>query len=511
MTRSSSEIAATGVTMISVYMFQKVRDLHANGVSGRQIAKQLKINRKTVAEYLRSNAPPKYTPRIRESRTDPFASFVGLASSMLEVVPYLTAGEIFVAAKEHGYEGSERTVERRLAAIKSQKPKERFFDQEYEPGEQAQFDFKETVRLPFVDGVRICNLHFGTLPFSDFFWIKGYGIKTFEAFIDGIHSFFEQAGGMTKNIRFDNLSPCVRRVLKGNSRLDTEAFERATAYYGFGLLPCAPAKGSDKGDVEREIRTQSQRLQNCIKITGKVFRDWDDLNTWLGDYCRKYQLQKTAQLFAKEKLVLSPLPPRDEEVLCKVKTMPATSYGTVRIAEAIYSVPDEAIGVACRVVASAYQIKIYRSGGKEELLAVHQRKPEGESSLPLEHILPSLIRKPRAMVRWAYRDILFPEPIFKRFYERLRSLSQDGAEREYLRAINLVQYTTLAEIAAGMELVLETNSDAPFEQLKVLLLPGGHRPSGGAGPSTAAFTQVPLKPELSMYDSLIPQLKETGT
>ena len=103
------------------------------------------------------------------------------------------------------------------------------------------------------------------------------------------------------------------------------------------------------------------------------------------------------------------------------------------------------------------------------------------------------------MVRWAYRDILFPEPIFKRFYERLRSLSQDGAEREYLRAINLVQYTTLAEIAAGMELVLETNSDAPFEQLKVLLLPGGHRPSGGAGPSTAAFTQVPLKPELSMY------------
>ena len=452
--------------MISVYMFQKVRDLHAKGVSGRQIAKQLKIDRKTVAEYLKINAPPKYSVRSRESRADPFANFVGLALSMLASVPDLTAGEIFVAAKEHGYAGSERTVERRLAAIRAQKPKERFFDQEYEPGEQAQFDFKETVRLPFIDGVRICNLHFGTLPFSDFFWIKGYGIKTFEAFIDGIHSFFEQVGGMTENIRFDNLSPCVRRVLKGNSRLYTEAFERATAYYGFGLLPCAPAKGSDKGDVEREIRTQSQRLQNSVKITGKVFRDWDDLNAWLGDYCRKYQLQKTAALFAQEQLVLRPLPPRDEEVLCKVKTMPATSYGTIRIADAIYSVPDEAIGVACRVVASAYQVKIYRAGGKEELLATHRRRAEGESSLPLEHILPSLIRKPRAMVRWAYRDILFPEPIFKRFYDRLKSLSPDGAEREYLRAINLVQYTTLAEIGAGMELVLETHANAPFEQLK---------------------------------------------
>ena len=236
--------------MISKYMFQKVRALHRQQVSNRQIAKQLGIDRKTVAEYLTMNAPPKYTPREGgRTRVDPFADFDGLVASLLAAAPKLTAAEVFVAAKEHGYCGSVRTVGRRLAALKAAWPKERFFDQEYQPGEQAQFDFKETVRLPFVDGERIVHLHFGTLPFSDFFWIKGYGFKTFEAFMDGFHSFCEKAGGMPENIRFDNLSPCVRKVLKGNERLYTEAFDRATEYYGFGRLPCAPAKGSDKEDT----------------------------------------------------------------------------------------------------------------------------------------------------------------------------------------------------------------------------------------------------------------------
>lgn len=32
--------------------------------------------------------------------------------------------------------------------------------------------------------------------------------------MDGVHSFFEGLGGRTKNIRIDNLSACVARVLE---------------------------------------------------------------------------------------------------------------------------------------------------------------------------------------------------------------------------------------------------------------------------------------------------------
>ena len=496
--------------MISSYMFQKVRELHREGKSNREVAKETGLDRKTVGEYLKTNAPPKYSPRQRQSRGDPFTDFTGLATSLLGAVPDLTAAEIYISAKEAGYEGSERTVDRRIAAIKAKRPKERFFDQEYEPGEQSQFDFKETVVLPFLDGERTCHLHFGTLPFSDFFWIRGYAFKTYEAFMDGVHSFFERIGGMTEKIRIDNLSPCVRKILKGNERLYTPAFQRAIAYYGFGVLPCRPAKGSDKGDVEREIRTQANRLQNRIKITGKVFHDFADLNAWLAEYCEKYRPPKATALFAEEMKALTPLPPRDEDILCKVETTTASPYGTVRINKSTYSVPDAAIGVACRVIASAYDVTIYRAGTRE-LVATHVRRPEGESSIPLSHVLPSLIRKPGAMVRWAHRAILFPAPVFTRFYGRLGDLFPDGAEREYLRAINLVQYTTLAEIGAGMELILESQSTTPFEDLKVLLLTPGHYPPEPGGMPPNLPQQIPLCPKLSMYDSLIPQLLETGS
>lgn len=497
--------------MISTYMFQKVRALHHQGKSNRQIAKELGIDRKTVGEYLRINAPPKYEARTRKTRPDPFADFGGLATSLLSAIPDLTAAEIFIAAKEAGYKGSERTVDRRVAALKAQKPKERFFDQEYTPAEQAQFDFKESVVLPFIGGEKTCHLHFSTLPFSDFFWIKGFSFKTYEAFMDGTHSFFEEIGGMPEKVRIDNLSPCVRKILKGNERLYTSAFERAISYYGFGVLPCRPGKGSDKGDVERDIRTHARRLKNLIKITGKVFRDFDDLNLWLADYCLKYRLSKTGALFAEEQLKLKPLPPRDEEVLCKVDTTTASPYGTVRIGNTTYSVPDAAIGVACRVVVSAFDVKIYRVGTRE-LVATHVRKADGEHSIPLEHVLPSLIRKPGAMVRWAHKAILFPTAVFTHFYEHLgRLLPDGGAEREYLRAINLIQYTTLSEIGAGMELVLEGESISPFEDLKALVLTNGHHPPGPASMATSVLDQIPLCPKLSMYDALIPQLQETGT
>jgi transposase len=497
--------------MISNYMFQKVRALHKQGLSNRKIALELGIDRKTVGEYLKLNAPPKYAARSGKTRPDLFADFGGLATSLLASIPDLTAAEIFIAAKEAGYKGSERTVDRRVAAIKAQRPKERFFDQEYEPGEQAQFDFKESVELPFIEGERTCHLHFSTLPFSDFFWIKGFGFKTYEAFMDGTHSFFEEIGGMTEKVRIDNLSPCVRKILKGNKRLYTTAFCRAIAYYDFGVLPCRPGKGSDKGDVERDIRTHARRIKNRVKITGKVFKDFEDLNLWLAEYCVNYRLPKTGPLFAEEQLKLKPLPPRDEEVLCKVETTTASPYGTVRIGKTTYSVPDAAIGVACRVVASAFDVKIYQVGNRE-LVATHIRKTEGENSIPLEHVLPSLIRKPGAMVRWAHKAILFPTPVFTRFYEHLCQLLPDGgAEREYLRAINLVQYTTLAEIGAGMELVLEGASSSPFDDLKALVLTSGHHPPGSASMLTSVLDQIPLRPKLSMYDDLIPQLLETGT
>ena len=462
--------------MLSNHRFNQIRVLRDEGLCPSAIARRLGVDRKTVTKYFNSNSPPRYTPRQVRTRPDPLGMFEFRVRALSEPVKEdatltYTAREIFELIQSEGYRGSERTVDRRVAALRGEKPKERFFEQEYEPGEQAQFDFKESVELPFASGSRIVHLHFGTLPHCDFCFVRAYPFKTYECFMDGIHRFFEEIGGQTGAIRIDNLSPCVSKVLAGDKRVWTQAFGRAIAHYGFKVLPCRPGKGSDKGDVERDIRTFANRIRRLVRNQGTVFRDWEHLNAWLSDYMDSRRKEETLKKLVDERKHLKPLAWADESVLCKIEESRATAHGTFRINKTAYSVPDEAIGVQCRAIMGPYEVNIYRLEGGKKIVATHPRKTEGEPSILLAHVLPSLLRKPHALIRWAHREILFPRPAFRAFYQKLKAVDESAAPREFLRSVNLVQLVALAEIEAGMELLLESKSAEPlFDQLRELLL-----------------------------------------
>jgi transposase len=488
--------------MMSQYHFQQVRKLKSSGFNKSQIAKKLKIDWKTVSKYWESNTPPVSLKSQHRRRADPTVAFVDQVTILLDTIEDIRAVDIFERIKQEGYGGCLRTLQRRIEKIRGEQPKERFFEQEYLPAEQTQFDFKEKVELLFTDGPKIVNLHFGTLPCSGKTFVKGYPFLNFECFIDGVHSFFEAIGGLTKNIRIDNLSPCVKAVLKGRKREWTDAFESAIEYYGFGVLPCTPAKGNEKGHVERDIQTFTRRIRVRAQMDGLVFKDWDDLNQWLQLFMKEEQ-SGIEDKFKLELKDLLPLPPRKTEVLCRIESCVATAYGTVRLGKSVYSVPDSAVGMACRIVPGPYDIKIYRSHKSDHAIAIHPRVPDGKSSILLEHILPSLIRKPQAMIRWSHREILFPNPIFKTYYQYLKRIDQDSAEREFLRAINLIHFVNFEEISTALELVMGSKSLKPFDDLKGLLLVE-RRPCTVIS-IAELLGQKPLQPELSEYDSFIPK------
>jgi transposase len=491
--------------MVSSYMFQEIRKLKAQGQSQAAIARKLGLDPKTVAKYLQSNAPPRYSPRAASTCIDAFQGFEEKVGLWLKHTPALTDREIFELLVPAGYRGSERTINRRMKRVRALKPKERFFEQSYEPGEQSQFDFKERVELPFIEGPRIAHLHFGTLPYSGTCHVRAYPFKNFECYMDGIHSFFEKIGGMTESIRFDNLSPCVKKVLEGSHRLYTDDFKRAIAYYDFNCLPCAPGKGNEKGDVERDIRTFSSRIKNRISHERLVFRDWEHLNQWLAEYMLEREKEESRLKLAIEQATLDPLPPREEGILCQIQDGPASPHGTIRVSKSAYSVPDSMIGEPCHTVIGAYDVRISRIGGRpaDATVVIHPRLTDGEHSILLAHALPSLVRKPHALVRWAHRAVLFPDPVCEKFYARLQKIEGYAAEREYLRSVNLIQHTLFSEIIAGMQLVLETQSLTLFDDLRTLLL--GERRPASVIDITSRLNQSPLTPNLSSYDRLIPK------
>lgn len=488
--------------MMSQYCFKEVRKLRKQGLNKSQVAKKLNINWKTCSKYWESNSPPEMNARVYRTRQDPLVGFEPQVDLLLKSFKEIKAVDVFERLRKEGYSGSSRSVERRVEKIEGAKPKERFFEQEYKPGEQTQIDFKECVELPFVDGVKSINLHYSTLPYSGKTLVKGFPFLNYECFIDGIHSFFEGIGGVTENIRIDNLSPCVKKVLQGRKRLWTDRFQQSIDHYGFGVLPCTPAKGNEKGHVERDIKTFTRRIVLRAKIDAIVFQDWDHFNKWLTALMEEEQgaNQELQRKFKQEQDMLDALATKKTDVLCKIESHCASAYGTIRFGKSIYSVPDTVIGTECRLVIGAYKVEIYRG---TIIVASHIRQSEGKHSMLLEHILPSLIRKPQAMIRWAHREILFPEPIFNQFYEYLVSMDSYSAEREFLRSINLVQYTDLRDIATGMELLISTKSTKPFEELKDLLLLE-RRPCSVID-ITTLIEQRPLKPKLSDYDCFIPK------
>jgi len=482
-----------------MYKFEQIRRLASEGKNKTEIAQELGLNWKTVDKYLKSNTPPLYKTRESVTRSDPFEGFLPRVEALLEIMPDLSDREIFEFIWADGFRGSERTVNRRLFELRAQKPKERFFEQEYTPGEQSQFDFKERVELLFLDGLRTTFLHVSTLPFSDTFRIRAYPSTNFECFMDGIHSFFEGIGGRTENIRIDNLSACVAKVLKGSERKWTLAFQRAMKHYGFGVLPCNPGRGNEKGAVERDIRTFISRLRHQVRIQNIVFKDWDHLNLWLKEFCLSLQNQESKEKLCEEKKSLEILSQRSEGILSRLETVSGSSLGTIRIMKSAYSIPDRCIGLTMRAVPGPYFLKIYH---KRECVATHPRKPEGENSVLLEHVLTSLLRKPRAMIRWTHRAILFPAPVFEKYYQRLVVLDASSAEREFLKSINLIHHTSLSDITAGLELVMEHHRNNYFNYLKELLLIE-RRPKG-----ENVIPLRPLKPNLIQYDLFIPQPKK---
>ena len=488
--------------MINLYMFNKIRKLRKKGYSKTRIANDLKIDRDTVTKYLKSIIPPKYSKRKKSTRVDPFAPYLEKVEGWLKKSEELNAYDIFELLTEEGYDGSLSTVKRRVPLLKKEKIVERFFEQKYTPGEQCQFDFKERIKIPFWDGVKEVYLHFSTLPFSDKFFIRCYPSKNHECFADGIHEFFEFIGGITENIRIDNLSPCVKKVLQGSNRIYTDSFKKVISYYDFKVLPCRPAKGNDKGDVERDIKTYAKKILKLIKLKDIKFESFEDVNKWLLVFCNRRTSEKIKEAFEIEKKSLTPLLLKNDDVLCKVEQLSVNSYGMIKSKNegAIFSVPDSSIGKKYRLFYGVHDITI-KNLDNNKVIAIHPRY-QGDSIL-IEHIITSLVRKPAAMIRWEHKEKLFPTPIYNNLYKKLKKIRSWRAEKDYLQIINLIQHTTINELTIAIELALETQNDDLLGSIQSLILPN-YQPNNIIKISQH-LKQEKIVTDLDKYNSLIPK------
>ena len=195
--------------MRSALEWAQVRTLAAEGLSQREIARRLGINRRPVIRLAASERPPQYR---RAAVGSQLGSLEPVLRKLVEQWPQIKAPRVTELLRaEHGYAGSERLVRERLRQLRpvGVRPAQRTG---YRPGQVLQLDWAEMPSRPTIAGrERRVYALVAALPYSGaqtaFFSFD----LTLESFLEGHVRAFEFFDGVPRECVYDNLRAVVAR------------------------------------------------------------------------------------------------------------------------------------------------------------------------------------------------------------------------------------------------------------------------------------------------------------
>ncbi len=227
------------------------------GRSARQVAKELRISRRTVRKYLSETAPVRKEPQPRgrpvwDNVRERVEALLTASAQWTGGKQRLTATRLHELLVAEGKQVGVTLVKEAVAEWKRQR-REVFVPLTYRPGDLAEVDFFEV--LVDLDGTRRkAWLFLMRLMYSgrDFAWI--YERQDQVSFLDGHVRAFAHVGGVPARLAYDNLRAAVVRILVGGERALTARFAALASHYLFEPCFCRPGEGHDKGGVEARAR-----------------------------------------------------------------------------------------------------------------------------------------------------------------------------------------------------------------------------------------------------------------
>ena len=397
----------------------------ADGVSQREIARQMGLSRgtvhKVVAEYeaalggsdpdsaLESvlTTPPKYAggPRERRVMTAQIRALIdeqlednarkratGLRKQCVRMI------DIWEMLSGRGFSVSYPAVCKYAASVSRKKletkAREAFIRGHYPPGESCEFDWGEVKLL--IDG------HQERLYMAVFTLCHSNGRRAWLfrhqntlAFPESHRNFFRHVKGVPQVMVYDNMRVAVKEFT-GDDKKPTEAMLRLSSFYRFHYRFCNARAGWEKGHVERSVelvRRKAFSLEMRYNSLG-------DAQKHLMDICEKLNT-RTGSLATQEKTKavaadLAALTPCVYDMGCfEQERYKVDKWATICMKGSHYSVPDTLVGKTVEVRIYSEKIAIFQG---TERVATHQRiHRAGGWSVDIDHYLTTLLRKPGAV------------------------------------------------------------------------------------------------------------------
>lgn len=377
--------------MIDLETVARIRQLHhAEHWPVGTIAAELGLHHETVENALKEE--PRGALQLRPSRLDPYVDFV---RQTLEKHPRLRATRLYWMLRERGCPLSVRQVRRKVAELRPV-PREAFLRRRTFPGEEAQVDWASFGHVLIGAARRALSAFVMTLSYSRMLFLEFFFDQTLENFLRGHVHAFADFGGVPRHTLHDNLRAAVIERHGDAVHFNPRLLELASHYH-FVPRACRPARGNEKGGVERAIRFARDSF-----FAARPFTTLDDFNRQAGVWrdevasMRRWpedDRKTVAEAFAEETPRLLPLPthPFDTDLILPVRTV-KTLY--VRFDLNDYTIPPACVGRQLSLVASEKGVRIL--DGTQEI-ARHRRSYDRHQRVEdPAHIEALLAEKQRA-------------------------------------------------------------------------------------------------------------------
>lgn len=418
--------------LLKVAMIDLIRSLHRQGMSQRQIAIELGINRETVARHLRKAregskpaiAPPGSAASDAESKPAiaPSGSLAPDAGPKPAIAPSGSAPrergldrvchrgrqsecepwrEIITAkcdlglsaqriyqdlVTEYNFKGNYYSVRRFVRPLTPSRELP-FRRLECAPGEEAQIDFGTGAPIVGPDGKRRrTHLFRIVLSCSRKAYSEAVHRQTSDDFLRCLENAFRHFSGVARRLIIDNLRAAVKRADWFDPELNPKVRSFAE-HYGTVFLPTRPYTPRHKGKVENSI---GYAQSNALK--GRVFASLEEQNSFLLEWeltvadtrIHGTTRRQVGKHFADvERLALQPLPlepfPSFHEGRRTVHR-----DGHVEVKRAYYAVPPEYLSRQVWVRWDTRLVRIFSE--RMQQIATHVRKEPGCFSTPPEFI-----------------------------------------------------------------------------------------------------------------------------
>lgn len=440
---------------LSLLIKERYMAKRAGGLSQQVAADAVGISVRSAQRIDRGELQPdgqQQRGRHWRTRADPLAEvWDSVLVPMLEKAPQLEPQTLLLHL-ERTFPGQEwyrrkRTLQRRVEQWRALHgpAREVMFLQEHRAGVLGISDFTLLKGEPITVAGEVLEhrlFHF-RLPFSGWCHVAViHGGESFVALSEALQNALALCGGVPAEHRTDSLSACFRNRDGSYAGDYTSRYRELCAHLGVVATRNNRGVAHENGAIEGPHRHWKHRLEQQLIQRGS--RDFETEAEY-----RQLVAQVTATLNSRaevagkleiERLHLQPLPvERFADYEPVVATVRSTS--TIELRSVTYSVPSRLIGQQLTVHLRHDRLDLFlRSQFVETLPRLHHR-PGDKGRLrriDFRHVIESLRRKPRALLRAQLQDDILPGESWRQLWRALlAALPPDEAAKVMVDALHV--------------------------------------------------------------------------